>query len=90
MKVRARAVFRGRVQGVFFRANCEEEAARLGLSGYVRNLPDGGVEAVFEGEKEVIERAIEWNRTSQPYARVSDVKVEWGEATGESDGFSRR
>ncbi len=90
MKVRARAVFRGKVQGVFFRANCEMEAERLGLTGYVRNMPSGDVEAVFEGERTLVEEAIEWNKTSQPHAVVHDADVEWSEATGEFDDFSRR
>lgn len=90
MKVRARVIFKGRVQGVFFRANCEANAKELGLSGYVRNLPDGDVEAVFEGEREFVEEAIEWNKTSQPRAVVKGMKVDWGEPTGEFAGFSRR
>ncbi len=88
MHVRARVLFHGRVQGVYFRANCEENASSLGLAGYVRNLPEGGVEAVFEGDRAVIEEAIEWNRSSQPAARVTSVEVDWGPATGEFRGFA--
>ncbi len=90
MQVRATALFHGRVQGVYFRAHCEERAQSLGLVGYVRNLPGGAVEAVFEGERAVIEECIEWNRTSQPAARVTSVDVEWGAATGEFRGFETR
>lgn len=90
MHVRAMVRFHGHVQGVYFRANCEEKARSLGLDGYVRNLPGGGVEAVFEGERALIEACIEWNRTSQPAARVASVDVEWGEATGEFRGFHVR
>lgn len=90
MYVRATAVFRGRVQGVYFRAHCQEEAHSLGLTGYVRNLPEGRVEAVFEGERSLVEEAIEWNRSSQPAARVTAVDVEWGVATGEFRGFEVR
>ncbi len=90
MRIRATVIFKGKVQGVFFRANCEMEAERLGLSGYVRNLSSGDVEAVFEGERSLVEEAIEWNTTSQPHAVVRDAKVEWSEATGEFDDFSRR
>ncbi len=90
MRVRATALFHGRVQGVYFRANCEEKALSLGLEGYVRNLPGGGVEAVFEGERALIEECIEWNRTSQPAARVTSVAVDWGPATGEFRGFGIR
>jgi len=87
MKVRAVAIFRGRVQGVYFRAHCEEKARELGLEGFVRNRHDGAVEAIFEGERELIEECIEWNRISQPYARVDSVDVRWSEATGEFRGF---
>jgi acylphosphatase len=89
-QVRARCVFRGRVQGVFFRANCEADADRRGLRGWVRNLEDGTVEAVLEGPRGAVEAAIRWNRESQPHARVAGVEVEWGEATGEFDGFRIR
>lgn len=90
MKARAVVIFRGRVQGVYFRAHCAEKAETLGLDGYVRNAPDGGVEAVFEGEKPSIEECIEWNKTSQPYARVESVEVSWGEPRGEFNGFHVR
>ncbi len=88
MAVRATVRFHGRVQGVYFRAHCAERAQELGLDGYVRNVPDGSVEAVFEGERTVVETCIEWNRTSQPYASVSRVEVAWAVATGEFHGFS--
>lgn len=88
VQVRATVRFHGHVQGVYFRAHCSEKAQELGLDGYVRNLPDGGVEAVFEGDRSAIEACIEWNRTSQPHARVTSVDVEWGTPTGEFGGFS--
>ena len=87
---RARCLFHGRVQGVFFRANCEADAQRRGLAGWVRNLPDGTVEAVFEGPRAAVEAAVRWNRESQPHARVSKVDVEWGEATREFVGFEEQ
>ena len=90
MKARALVVFRGSVQGVYFRAHCAEKARALCLDGYVRNLPDGGVEAVFEGDRSVIEACVEWNKTSQPYARVEAVEVSWSEPLGEFDGFHVR
>lgn len=90
MRSRATAIFRGRVQGVYFRAHCAERAAGLGLEGYVRNLPDGGVEAVLEGDRSVVETCIEWNKTSQPYARVETVEVTWSAPTGEFHGFHVR
>lgn len=90
MRVRATVLFHGRVQGVYFRANCQEKAENLGLDGYVRNLPGSSVEAVFEGERALIEDCIEWNRSSQPAARVTSAEVEWGPATGEFRGFEIR
>lgn len=90
MRVRAFVVFHGRVQGVYFRAHCEEKSRALGLDGYVRNRHDGAVEAVFEGERALIEECIAWNRSGQPHARVESVDVEWGEATGEFRGFEVR
>jgi acylphosphatase len=86
--VRARVVFRGRVQGVFFRANTRECALSEGLTGWVRNRPDGSVEAVFEGEEERVRRAIEWCSKKQPYARVSSAEVEDSDPTGEFETFS--
>lgn len=90
VRVRATVRFHGRVQGVYFRAHCQEKSRSLGLEGYVRNLPDGTVEAVFEGERDLVEECIEWNRTSQPAAVVTDADVVWGPATGEFRGFEIR
>jgi acylphosphatase len=87
---RAHAIFRGTVQGVYFRAHCAERARELGLTGFVRNLPDGSVEAVFEGEREDIEACISWNRASQPHARVSSADVAWSVPTGEFGSFEVR
>jgi len=84
---RAHVVFRGKVQGVFFRANALQKAVELGLTGWVRNLEDGSVEAVFEGERKKIEAAIEWCRTSQPHARVTGIDQKWAASTGEFAGF---
>src|SRR2546425_12771922 len=82
MRVRAVVVFRGRVQGVYFRANCADKADELGLDGYVRNMLDGSVEAVFEGDKSLIETCIDWNRKSQPYARVEAGEGNWSGPRG--------
>jgi acylphosphatase len=90
VRVRATVRFHGRVQGVYFRAHCEDEARSLGLEGYVRNLPDGSVEAVFEGERELIEQCVDWNQSSQPAARVTRVDIHWSAATGEYTGFEIR
>ena len=90
METRAVVIFRGRVQGVYLRANCAEKAETLGLHGYVRNLPDGSVEAVFEGDRPGIEACIGWNKTSQPYARVDTIEVTWHNPKGEFRGFHVR
>lgn len=87
MRVRATVVFRGRVQGVNFRYHCSEQAASLGVDGYVRNMDDGSVEAVFEGERETVEVCIDWNRRSQPAARVTSADVTWSPPTGGFSGF---
>jgi acylphosphatase len=68
-------VVAGRVQGVFYRATCAHLAREAGLGGYVRNLPDGRVEAAFEGPDEVIERLVRWCRTGPDHARVDGVEV---------------
>jgi len=85
--VRAYVRVYGRVQGVFFRASTCEVARRLGLTGYVRNLPDGSVEAVFEGKEESVKKAVEWCRRGPPLARVDRIEVRYEEYRGEYDGF---
>jgi acylphosphatase len=87
-KVRAHVFIEGSVQGVFFRANTREEASLLGLTGWVRNCWDGRVEAVFEGEREKVERVIAWCKKGPPGAMVRDVEINWEQATGEYDTFS--
>jgi acylphosphatase len=77
----------GRVQGVFFRASTESEARRLGLSGWVRNCPDGSVELVAEGATTKLEDLLAWCRHGPPRAEVEDVQVEWGPFTGEFPNF---
>lgn len=89
-KVRAELNIQGRVQGVFFRQSTKQTADRLGLTGWARNSPDGSVEAVFEGEKMVVNQAIEWCRQGPPAARVNDVRVDWRDFVDEFDGFEIR
>jgi acylphosphatase len=90
VRTQAHAVFRGVVQGVNFRAQCRGHALGLGLTGWVQNLGDGSVEAVFEGDRESVEEAIAWNRTSQPRAEVSHVDVGWSPPTSEFRTFEIR
>lgn len=73
--IRRRVVVHGAVQGVFFRASCQHEAARRGVTGWVSNRPDGAVEAVFEGEDAAVETLIDWCRQGPPRAEVSSVDV---------------
>jgi len=83
LKVRAHVYVSGRVQGVFFRAETVEVAVRLGLTGWVRNLPDGRVEAVFEGERSDVEKAVEFCRRGPPGAHVRSLELKWEEWKGE-------
>lgn len=87
--VRAHVRVSGRVQGVCFRAYTVDEAAAVGVTGWVRNTSDGEVEAVFEGDKSAVEEMIAWCRHGPPAARVSNVHVVWGEPNGEQ-GFGIR
>ena len=86
---RARVVIRGRVQGVFFRAETRERARSLGHVGWVRNNPDGTVEAVFEGDRDHVESLLAWCRRGPAGAKVEDVEVEWTE-TRDERGFATR
>jgi acylphosphatase len=89
-KARARVFIDGRVQGVFYRAFTREVAYTLGLNGWVRNLRDGRVEAVFEGDKKMIEQAIKECYIGSPGARVSYIDVNWEPYEEEQKGFSVR
>ncbi len=84
---RAHVTIRGRVQGVFFRAEAQDRASSFGLSGWVRNNLDGTVEAVFEGDRERVESMVEWCRRGPSGAVVENVEVAWEEPRGEA-GFS--
>jgi len=80
---RVRVVVSGRVQGVFYRATCAVRARELGLAGFVRNLPGGGVEAAFEGPADDVEAMVAWCRRGPDLARVDSVE-RWEEpVTGE-------
>jgi acylphosphatase len=79
---RVRVLVSGRVQGVFFRASCARRARTLGLGGSVRNMPDGRVEAVFEGPSEDVEAMVTWCRTGPEHARVDEVEISEEPLTG--------
>ncbi|MFN2470772.1 MAG: acylphosphatase [Gaiellaceae bacterium] len=82
-EARARVRVTGRVQGVFFRAETRDRARSLGLAGWVRNAPDGSVEAELEGPHERVESMIRWCGRGSSLATVDDVEVEWTEPRGE-------
>ena len=85
--IRAHVIFKGRVQGVNFRASTKEVAAREGVVGWVRNLPDGSVEAVIEGPEASVMKVVELCKTSFPRARVDSAEVETKPAKGAFDKF---
>ncbi len=78
---------RGRVQGVFFRASAQREARRLGLTGWVRNRPDGSVELVAEGDEEVLRDLVGWSHHGPSAARVDQVDIHWRAYSGEFHDF---
>ena len=80
----------GHVQGVGFRFYAEREARRLGLTGWVRNLPDGDVELLAEGEDVALQRMLAWCREGPPSAAVMNVQANWAEGLGEFTDFRIR
>ncbi len=85
--VRARAVISGRVQGVAFRFETQRAAERIGVRGWVRNRPDGTVEALFEGERARVEEMLAWCRRGPALARVTTVDVQWEDHRGDLAEF---
>jgi acylphosphatase len=75
----------GRVQGVFFRADCARHARSLGLAGFVRNIPDGRVEAVFEGPPDDVDKMVAWCHEGTDFARVDHVEVTAEEPRGDAE-----
>lgn len=88
-RVRAHVWVSGRVQGVYFRAYAEDEAAFRNVAGWIRNAPDGRVEIVFEGSRASVEAMIQWCHRGSPASRVTGVEVTWEAPRGES-GFRVR
>ena len=88
-RVRRRVLIAGRVQGVCFRQYAADEAVALGVSGWVRNLHDGRVEAVFEGPAELVDVAVAWCNHGPPHAAVDSVEAFAEEPEGLT-GFSLR
>jgi acylphosphatase len=88
--VRAHLYISGIVQGVFFRTNTQDIARSLNLIGCVRNLRDGRVEIITEGQKDKIEQFIQWCHKGPPGAIVDNVEIEWMNATNEFKDFETR
>jgi acylphosphatase len=86
-KVRAHIFVSGRVQGVYFREKTRKKAQGLGVFGWVRNLSDGRVEAVFEGEKENVEKIIKWSKKGPFWAKVENLEVNREDYKGELENF---
>ena len=85
----AHVLVSGTVQGVAYRAYTRQQAKELGLAGWVRNLRDGRVEAVFEGSPEIVEQMVQWCHSGSPAAVVSQVETTYGPPTG-VQGFEVR
>ncbi len=88
LKVRVHVFVSGRVQGVFFRQSNQQQAGSLGVKGWVRNLPDGRVEAVFEGEEAAVRALVGFCRKGPTGAQVIDVSVDWEPFKEEFQNFS--
>ena len=81
--VRCRVLVSGRVQGVWFRGSCARQAGQAGVAGWARNLPDGRVEAVFEGDRAAVEALLNWCHEGPPHAKVTGVDIVDEEPVGE-------
>ena len=88
MRFRAHVLVSRMVQGIFFRSNTRHESDKRNITGWVRNLPDGKVEAIFEGEKNDVDELIKYCKEGPPGARVMKVEVYWENYSGEFKKFS--
>ncbi len=84
---RIQLVVRGRVQGVYYRATAQREAREHGLTGWVKNRPDGSVEMVVEGEEDDVKDFLNWAQQGPTTARVDKVETKWRSYTGEFAAF---
>ena len=87
-RVRAHVLISGRVQGVSFRAYARDKARAAGVEGWVRNLSDGRVEAVFEGTRGAVQRLVSWCYSGPSLATVEKVELSWEEPTGKEGTFA--
>lgn len=90
MRKQANVTFTGRVQGVWFRAFTAEQARAEGVKGWVRNRPDGSVQAVFQGDEQKVRQVIEMCRQGPPAAHVEKTDIDWESASGDFSDFSIR
>ncbi len=87
---RAHVYVSGQVQGVFFRDSAREKAEQLGLNGWVKNLPDGKVEALFEGPSDKVREMVRWCEQGPSHAEVENVDTEFEASEGDLTGFEVR
>jgi acylphosphatase len=85
--ISVRVLVRGKVQGVYFRFNMQQVAMKNSVVGWVRNLPDGNVEALLEGKKEDVNQVVQWSKIRPENARVDEVKMDYGQYTGKYKDF---
>ena len=88
--ISVRLLVRGKVQGVYFRFNMRQVAMKNSVVGWVRNLPDGNVEALLEGNKEDVNQVVQWSKIGPENARVDEVKMDYGQHTGKYKDFRIR
>ena len=89
-KIRAHIFVSGRVQGVFFREKTKKTAEKLKVTGWVKNLRDGRVEAIFEGEKDKVEKMVDWARKGPFWAKVDSLELVYDDYVGECQEFEIR
>jgi acylphosphatase len=87
-RVRAHVLISGRVQGVSFRAYARDRARAIGVGGWIRNLPDGRVEAIFEGTRSTVQQMVSWCYSGPILATVEKVELTWEQPTGKEGSFA--
>ena len=88
MNSRVHIIISGRVQGVFFRSNAAKKASEIGVTGWIRNLRDGSVEAIFEGNKKALEEIIDFCKIGPPGALVKNIELKWEPSTSQYRTFN--
>lgn len=89
-KIRAHIFVSGRVQGVFYREKTKKKSEKLGVTGWVKNLSDGRVEAIFEGDKDMVEDMVNWARKGPIWAKIEALDIVWEDFTGQFNNFEIR